>query len=104
MEFSLPLSTDDCKFLADGRQIVKGILADEKISGVSAGVNLSVATCEFPVRVVGVRRYDNFRQLVLNEGLRNSVPAAATVADGVKSLQGASPDAEVEGKGVIALV
>lgn len=74
------------------------------MSSVNAGDNLAVATCPFPVRVAGVRRYTNFRQLVLNEGLRNVLPGVATVADGVKVMQGSLPDAEVEEKGVLALV
>ncbi len=74
------------------------------MAAINAGDHLAVATCAFPVRVAGLRRYANFRQLVLNEGLRNVLPEVATVADGVKAMQGTLPDAEVEEKGVVALV
>src|SRR5262245_32454921 len=99
-DFALPLAAAECDRLKNGQMVVKGILASPELAALAVGSNVTVPGCDFLVRIAAVRRYVNFRQLVLNEGLRNLMSSDATVADAVGAMQGKVADAEVEERGV----
>jgi ASC-1-like (ASCH) protein len=98
------LSKTECERLAKGDKVVKGMLAARDLGNLSPGSSIQLTGCDFTCRVSAVRRYPDYRTLVLNEGLQSVKPEFTTIAEAVKALSGRHAEEDIAKSGVLALM
>lgn len=99
----LTLTATECQRLSEGGLVIRGELQSAATVALRPGAHIRLVGCDVDVRVKSVRSYANFRQLVLNEGLRNVNPQARSLAEAIDAFKGSLSHEQVQAVGVVAI-
>lgn len=94
-------------FVREGKKTVEGRLVKGKYAEIKTGDSINIHTNDeadnFWVNVVGVRKYQTFRELLEQEGAKKVLPNAKDVEDGVSIYREFYSEADEQKYGVVAI-